>query len=381
MPCRKERALACGSLVRPRGDYAMPLDSPSAAPLREPSSLERYELLECIGRGATGEVFRSYDRLTCRMVALKRARPYFPPGEVAAAQVCNMDQTLTDSTAPAVDRTAGVRHGSRDSPAASASPQLPSPLAWEFQLLASLQHPAIVRPLGHGVDHHRQQFLVMDLVVPGLPLDQAARDLPMPRRIELLLQLLQALIYLHHRGVLHRDLKPANVLVSASPHGLQVKLIDFGAAALVRESGSAPLRLVGSMGYLAPELLRGAPASAATELFAVGVMAHELLLGQHPLAQRSRFERLHGFVGSESIFTRDARLSADLSRVLRRALCRDAGERYGDARVFARELEQAAQLPPPQEGPDAAPPRSAQPLHQLPGALSPEREAEDASAL
>ena len=112
----------------------------------------------------------------------------------------------------------------------------------------------------------------------------------------------------------------------------------------LREAGRAPNRIVGSMGYLAPEILCGATASAAADLFAVGVMAHELLLGEHPLAPLPRLERLHGFVGTAPIFTQDARLSPDLSQVLRRALCRSPAERYDDALVFARELAQAAQL-------------------------------------
>lgn len=336
---------------------------PSSNPSGAPSSQARYELQACIGQGAMGEVFRSHDRLTGNMVALKRARQWAQPDPAAAPPSAGLQRTRTGSIS--VERAAAP---GRSSPGAAAvRPPLQSDLAREFALLASLQHPYIVRALDYGLDPEQRPFFSMELVAPGLPLDQAAQELPVPRRICMLLQVLQALSYLHRRGVVHRDLKPANVLSSAGPQGPQVKLVDFGLAVPVQQAAQAANRVAGSMGYLAPEILRGAPASAATDLFAVGVMTHELLLGEHPLAPRSRLERLHGFVGSAPIFTHDPRLSPALSRVLRRALCRSPAERYDDALVFARELADAAPRPLAAAAWEADQIGSARPLHR-PGA-------------
>lgn len=317
---------------------------PSSKPSCGQPPLSRYELLARIGQGAMGEVFRCHDRLSGRMVALKQVRRWVQPGPETASSSAILDCTRTGSTS--VERPSAPGPPSPTSPRAESTlRRLPAHLTQEFTILAPLQHPNIVRALDYGVDH-QQPFFTMELLAPGLPLDRAVHEQPVSRRICMLLQVLQALSYLHRCGVLHRDMKPANVLSCAGPHGPQVKLIDFGLAVPLREAGRAPNRIVGSMGYLAPEILCGATASAAADLFAVGVMAHELLLGEHPLAPLPRLERLHGFVGTAPIFTQDARLSPDLSQVLRRALCRSPAERYDDALVFARELAQAAQLPP-----------------------------------
>src|SRR4051812_37457386 len=149
----------------------------------------RYQVLNMLGRGGFGEAYRAVDRLTGRVVTLKRAAASpAPPG----------------------------------SPGASPSTEVS--LLREFQLLASLRHPHIVSVLDHGLDEAGRPFLCMDLQEDARTFVEAARGQPLALQLGLLVQLLQAVGYLHRRGIIHRDLKPENVLVV----GDQVRVIDFG---------------------------------------------------------------------------------------------------------------------------------------------------------
>ena len=103
-------------------------------------------------------------------------------------------------------------------------------LAQEFHTLAGLRHPHIVSVLDYGFARDHQPYFTMELLENARTLDESSRDQPFAVRVGLLLQVLQALYYLHWRGVLNRDLKPSNILVIQAAHGLQVKLLDFGLA-------------------------------------------------------------------------------------------------------------------------------------------------------
>ncbi len=196
----------------------------------------RYELYEKLGAGGMGAVYRAFDRLTGETLALKRVH-------------------LPDSAAAALFDT---------------KPDLRLILAREFGTLASLRHPNVISVSDYGFDDQRQPYFTLALVEQA----QTSRD-SVRGRVRLLVQMLQALAYLHRRGITHRDLKPSNVLVDQT--GV-VKVLDFGLAAVgvVAEGGA------GTLAYLAPEILNGGTASPLSDLFAVGVMAYELLAGKHP---------------------------------------------------------------------------------------------------
>src|SRR5206468_5483715 len=91
---------------------------------------------------------------------------------------------------------------------------------------------------------------------------------------------LRALIYLHRHGIIHRDLKPENVLVV----NRQVKVLDFGLSITLGDEGGEAESLAGTLAYMAPELLRGALPSERSDLWAVGMIAYELLVGRYPFA-------------------------------------------------------------------------------------------------
>ena len=151
-------------------------------------------------------------------------------------------------------------------------------LVQEFTVLASLRHPHIVSVLDYGFDDAQQPFFTMDLLENADNLLEAAQGKSVDEKIALLVQLLEALNYLHRREILHRDLKPANTAVVDG----QVKLLDFGLAVAQGTSGEDPNLVAGTMAYLAPEVLDGSPASVASDLYAVGIIAYQMFAGEHP---------------------------------------------------------------------------------------------------
>ncbi len=367
-------------------------NSDSAGRESDMSPHPRYRLLERIGKGGMGEVFRAHDRLTDQLVALKRvsmplrASPRaltlaggnrdnklgFAATHVPYAQTPADDDTCA-ATGPSPRLLQSVRAANLAacetvaSPAADATQQEPTAevyfaakpsaetealrlcLTQEFRALAGLRYPHIVSVLDYGFDPSHQPYFTMELLVDAVPLDQASRGQAFPVRVGFLLQLLQALTYLHRRGVLHRDLKPGNILVIPGPGGPQVKLLDFGLALFSQGRSAQRAEVAGTLGYIAPEILLGASASEAADLFAVGVIAHEILAGSHPLGTLPTAALLQEFLGPSPIFSEDMRLDAALAAVLRRALCRIPSERYASASEFCQDLALAAGLPPPVE--------------------------------
>lgn len=275
----------------------------------------RYQIVKQIGEGGCSVVYQAYDRRTDRFVALKR--PQYPE--------CN-------------------RATKRESES--------SLLVREYMVLSRLRHPNIIQVLDFGFDDDRQPFLVMEFLDGATSLDRASLVLRWSDRVAILLQILLALSYLHRRGLLHRDVKPPNILAWNSSEGPKAKLLDFGLAALPSEDCILGVQVAGSVGYMPPEIQRGGEPSTDMDLFALGILAYELLIGVHPLRERTMFERLLGSWGNISIPQHDEELSPALAKVLRRALNRDRKERYSDAMQFATELAHAAGTQVPAETAD-----------------------------
>lgn len=211
---------------------------------------KRYQLLDKLGAGGMGVVYRATDRLTGQVVALKQVIP------------TNIDP----NTAPTI-------YLGKESSFQMA-------LAQEFRTLASLRHPNIISVLDYGFDQDRQPYFTMDLLENAVPIVDAASDKPLTQKVDLIVQTLQALTYLHRRAILHLDLKPANVMVTGS----QVKVLDFG---LSSGRGEHREDTFGTIAYIAPEMLDSErfgdlPFGDAADLYAVGIIAYEMLTGQHP---------------------------------------------------------------------------------------------------
>lgn len=208
----------------------------------------KYHIIEQIGQGGMGVVYRVVDRLTGRTVALKKVTTPSEQLEFASS---------------------------------GASVNFRVALAHEFRVLASLRHPHIISVLDYGFDLDQQPYFTMELLENRQTILEAGRDKPLEYRMALLLQTIQALIYLHRRNIIHRDLKPDNVVVLDE----QVKVVDFGLAVAreyVLDMEYEEDAVVGTLAYMAPEVLQSAPATEQSDLYALGVMAYELIAGKHP---------------------------------------------------------------------------------------------------
>ena len=154
----------------------------------------------------------------------------------------------------------------------------------EARLASEMRHPNIVEVVDFGDDPALGAFMVMELVEGAPLIDPAAAPPSLARVCEYLRQIADALDHIHRHGVLHGDLKPDNILVaSEAEHGRKramVKLLDFGLARRIDHAGDEPL--AGSPSYIAPERITGGPASVAADVYALGILAYELITGAPP---------------------------------------------------------------------------------------------------
>lgn len=159
-----------------------------------------------------GAVYRALDLLTGRQVALKRLAftaesKDLTSGTTSSAETLVMSRYRKPEADTDLDEPGQVPEALRLA------------LAQEFRTLASLRHPHIISVIDYGFDSALQPYFTMELLTDGRSLLAAARQSAAVQQVAVLLQLLQALTYLHRRGVLHRDIKPANVMVVDGPRG------------------------------------------------------------------------------------------------------------------------------------------------------------------
>lgn len=206
----------------------------------------RYILHNIIGEGGMGVVYNATDRLTQQNVALKKV---FAPVQTMLSLSPHAEQSSYDLA-----------------------------LAHEFQTLASLRHPNIISVLDYGFNREDdgilRPYFTMTLLEGAQNILEASKFLSVEGRLHLLTQVLQALEYLHQRGIVHHDLKPANILVVNE----QVKLLDFGLALSPGQSWG----VMGTLPYMAPEVIKQSNIGVASDLYAVGIIAYELFVGYHP---------------------------------------------------------------------------------------------------
>ncbi len=178
----------------------------------------------------------------------------------------------------------------------------------EARAASRIKHPNVVEIIDVGTTSDESAYLVMELLVGADLKAIVVRDgpLPWPRARHFLLQAVAALREAHRQNVIHRDIKPANCFVcEVAGAGLpeRMKLLDFGIAKIGEEASASHSgvagkqltqtgELVGTLAYLAPEFAEGKPASVYTDMYALGIMAYELLTGQVPFRGRNEFQVL-----------------------------------------------------------------------------------------
>jgi serine/threonine protein kinase len=246
------RCLMRSALVGDRGDRRPAVSAPPNASLLC-ETLAGLEVLDLIGRGGMGFVYRARQRSLDRLVAVK----LFP----------------------------------RD--AFADDPSFAQRFANEGRILASLSHPNIVAAYEFG-ETDRFCHLVMELI-PGRSVRQRIEEGPVPQAaaLDIARQVCLALEYAHSRGVIHRDIKPENILLEPAADGTtRVRVADFGLAKLIQRRPTdfsaitAPNRLMGTPDYMAPEQRsRPADVDARADVYALGVVLYEMLAGQLPLGR------------------------------------------------------------------------------------------------
>lgn len=266
---------------------------------------KRYIVRETLGKGGMGVVYRATDRLFSRDVALKRLLKTSP------------------IDLPANDRT--ERFSRRMG------------LAREFKVSASLHHPHIITVLDYGFDEEQQPYYAMALLEDAETLLQAAHQRPIPEVVGLLIQLLRALTYLHRWGVIHRDLKPANVLVS---NGV-VKVLDFGLSYALDHRGmqrSESETTVGTLAYMAPEILMGNQGTVMSDLYAVGIMAYEIFAGEHPFNLEDPVQLIDQII-NEQRSTDHVDIPDPLAIIIQRLISKSPVDRYFSATEVIEALQ------------------------------------------
>ena len=206
----------------------------------------------------------------------------------------------------------------------------------EARLIAQVQHPNVVAVYAAGRDDG-QAYIAAEFV-DGFDLRDLAAQRPMPPELAvfIVLEAARGLQAAHIHGILHRDLKPSNILIA---HDGQVKLTDFGMASFVEEDAGAEVR--GTPGYLAPELVQGAPPTKASDLFSLGATFYEILAGRAAFAGDDTGALLDAVLHHDPLprLGRFIDLPDDVRRICARLLAKDPEARYPDAAALIDDLE------------------------------------------
>ena len=267
----------------------------------------RYRILELLGVGGMGMVYRALDEELGLPVAVKILRPDL-----------------------AEDRRWLER------------------FKQELVLARQVSHPNVVRIHDIGSDGDLV-FLTMDFV-PGRSLgDLLAEEtrLTPERAVTIARQLALGLEAAHEAGVIHRDLKPGNVLIDESGESLRAAITDFGIARSLAGSGlTLPGTVLGTLGYLSPEQARGDAVDGRSDLYALGIILYEMLTGELPFSGTTEAETLaQRLTGAPRHLPWPAAVPQPLRGIVQKLLARDPARRYQSAGELARELDQRRSAP------------------------------------
>src|SRR4051812_46384716 len=303
--CLLESGLDCDEAEREEGGSASPKTINAFGERVPPSAVLMdfgdYELLEQIGRGGQGVVFRARQKSLNRTVALK---------------VISLGQWASKA------------HLKR--------------FRLEAEAAARLEHPGIV-PIHEVGERDGSCYFSMKFIEGG-QLDEVARREPMliRRAVELIAKVARIVHYAHEHGILHRDIKPGNILLdrNGEPH-----LTDFGLARLVEADSTVTgtLEVIGTPSYMAPEQAAGnnAAVSSNTDVYGLGAVLYQLQTGQPPFAGGTTYETIRLLLDTEPRPPRllNPKVDRDLSTICLKCLEKDPKRRYSSALALAEDLD------------------------------------------
>ena len=272
-----------------------------------------YEIEELLGAGGMGTVYRARNAITHRKEALKVLLPEL-----------------------------------------SWDPDRADRFAREIRIQASLDHPNIAA-LRTALRLGDQLLMVIELI-DGITLEQRLRA----SRIELvqgvgwMVETLAALAYAHGRGILHCDVKPGNIMITAEN---KVKLMDFGIARSMTDSGMTRTGMaLGSINYIAPELIQGEEPDARSDIYSVGATLCEVVTGEKAFQGMTDYEvmKAHLEYQPPSPEVRNPKVSPDLGRAIMRAISKRREERFQTADQFLLALKRVGSLTVPLQPESAA---------------------------
>ena len=265
-----------------------------------------YEIVAELGRGGMGVVYKGYEPALARYVAIKELAP------ALAHDTMLVERFLR-----------------------------------EARSMAALNDPHIIQIYFIGQEDE-QPFFVMEFV-DGESLSQVIKReqrLPVGDALKILHQATKGLSVAHDQGVIHRDIKPANLMLTQRG---QVKIADFGIALANRDFDSKLTgtgQLVGTPGYLSPEVCLGKPVDQRSDIFALGIVLFEMLTGRTPFSDESPLKLMLDVVQSQIPDVRELNQSvdADVAALLAKMLAKDPADRYQDAHELIRDLEKMPQV-------------------------------------
>jgi len=266
------------------------------------NTLGRYQLLEELGRGAMGVVYKAFDPAVGRIVALKTVR---------------LDITGSD----------------RD--------ELIRRLRQEAQAAGRLEHPNVVTI--HDAGEADGLFYLTMQFVKGETLGELIAQrklLPVKDVLTMIEQLCEGLHYAHERGIVHRDLKPSNIILTAE--GIQ-KIVDFGVAKIVEAGTTRAGMVVGTPSYMSPEQAQGGRVDRRSDIFSLGAIFYELLTGEKPFPGNTPTAIIYKIIHENPIPPRAIEPTVDpkLEAVARKALAKSPFERFQSCREFQEALRAA----------------------------------------
>src|SRR5579859_1658991 len=261
------------------------------------TKIGKYEVIEIIGKGGMGVVYKAMDNLIERLVAIKMMTGGF-----------------------------------------AENPDLLKRFYREAKSTGMLQHPNIVIVYELG-DHEGNPYLVMEYL-EGEPLDKiiaARRDISVVEKLGYMIQCCSGLAFAHQRGIVHRDIKPANLMVLKDGN---CKLVDFGIARIGDNSMTRTGQVVGTISYMSPEQINAQVVDGRADIFSAGVMLYELLTGALPFDGKDTASTLLKIIHEEPPPLKNyiQNYPPDLDDVMKKALAKDREDRYSTADDFAFDL-------------------------------------------